>query len=504
MTENKSFALTGLILILLFAVAFSRVFFLTVFMGGHFADLAKENMIKVELNESKRGVISDRNGKHLAMNIENNGKMVRFYPAGEVMAGVIGYTGKSTEMVDSPEFLVGRTGLEAEYQARLAGTPGETVVEETALGARRTEIVREEPVPGENLITNLDLAVQQTAFAALKNTLSTDGKSGAVVVTTVDGRVLALVSAPSFDANLFVENGKRSDFGGEFMDVASLLSSTDKKPLFNRAFSGDFAPGSVFKLVPALAALEEKKIAKDSLLDDSGEIVIGSYSFGNWLWDKYGQTEGKINVVRAIARSNDIFFYKIGEALGADSLVSWSKKLGMGEKTGIDLPGESSGFMPTPYWREKSLGQKWFLGNTYHLAIGQGDLMATPLQINMMTASVVSGLSCPPRLVGTATCTDLKISDSNRKTILAGMMAACSTGGTAYPLYSYEGKIYCKTGTAQKGGEETLPNAWLTMVVPVGSNVKDWVVVTVLVEEGGEGSAVAAPVAKELVPLFLK
>jgi cell division protein FtsI/penicillin-binding protein 2 len=126
------------------------------------------------------------------------------------------------------------------------------------------------------------------------------------------------------------------------------------------------------------------------------------------------------------------------------------------------------------------------------------------LQVNMMTASVVSGLSCPPRLVGTATCTDLKISDSNRKTILAGMMAACSTGGTAYPLYSYEGKIYCKTGTAQKGGEETLPNAWLTMVVPVGSNVKDWVVVTVLVEEGGEGSAVAAPVAKELVPLFLK
>ncbi|KKS62424.1 MAG: Penicillin-binding protein 2 [Candidatus Collierbacteria bacterium GW2011_GWD2_42_50] len=257
-------------------------------------------------------------------------------------------------------------------------------------------------------------------------------------------------------------------------------------------------------MVPALAALEEKKITKDTLIADSGEIVIGAYRFGNWLLDKYGQTEGQINVVKAIARSNDIFFYKAGEALGIDNLVKWSEKLGLGEKTGIDLPGESSGFMPSPYWREKTFGEKWFLGNTYHLAIGQGDLMATPLQINMMTAAVVSGIKCSPRLVGASTCVDLKINETNRKTVLEGMQAVCSTGGTAFPLYSYGGKIYCKTGTAQKGGEDTMPNAWLTMVIPVGNNVKDWVVVTVLVEEGGEGSAVAAPIAKEMVPLFLK
>jgi penicillin-binding protein 2 len=130
--------------------------------------------------------------------------------------------------------------------------------------------------------------------------------------------------------------------------------------------------------------------------------------------------------------------------------------------------------------------------------------MATPLQINRMTASVVSGLKCPPRLVGTAVCADLKISETNRKIVLEGMAAACSPGGTAFPLYGYAGKIYCKTGTAQKGGENTLPNAWLSMVIPVGASIKDWVVITVLVEEGGEGSAVAAPIAKELVPLFLK
>lgn len=504
MEENKAFSLTGIVLILLFAFGFSRVFFLTVFMGGHFSDLAKGNMVRVELVEAKRGVITDKNGKNMAMNIENGGKVVRYYPMGELTAGLVGYIGKPQESGTNGEILVGRDGLESQYQKRLAGTPGETVVEETAQGARRTEMVRKDPTPGENLLTNLDLSVQQSAYSALKNTLEKNGKSGAVVVSTVEGKVLALVSAPSFDSNLFIQDGKRSDFGGEFADVKSLLSDNEKKPLFNRALSGDFAPGSVYKLVPALAALEEKKLDKDTLIQDSGEIVIGAYRFGNWLLDKYGQTEGQINVVKAIARSNDIFFYKTGELLGVDNLVKWSEKLGIGEKTGIDLPGESGGFMPTPYWREKTTGAKWFLGNTYHLSIGQGDVMTTPLQINRMTAAVVSGLKCPPRLVGTAQCVDLKISEANKKTVLEGMLAACSPGGTAFPLYPYAGKIYCKTGTAQKGGVDTQPNAWLSMVIPQGNLVKDWVVVTVLIEEGGEGSAVAAPVAKELVPLFIK
>lgn len=504
MSEDKSFGLTGILLVLIFALGISRVFFLTVIMGGHFSDLAKNNMIRVESVDAKRGVISDKNGKLLAMNIENNGETVRYYPMGEMMAGVVGYVGKSEDTNSAPDILVGKTGLEQEYQLRLVGSSGENIVEETAAGAKKTEIVQKDPVPGENLVTNLDLSVQQTAFSALKNTLTTIGKSGAIVVATIDGKVLALVSAPSYDPNLFIDSGKRSDFGGEFKDVADLLSDNEKKPLFNRPVSGDFAPGSVFKLVPALAALEENKIDKNTLFDDNGEIVLGSYHFGNWLLDEYGRTEGKINVVKAIARSNDIFFYRTGEALGVDNIVKWSQKLGLGIKTGIDLPGESDGFMPTPYWKEKTTGNKWYLGDTYHLAIGQGDVMATPLQINRMTAEVVSGQSCSPRLVGTAVCTDLKISEANRKIIMEGMMAACSPGGTAFPLFEYAGKIYCKTGTAQKGGENTQPNAWLSMVIPVGNNIKDWVVVTVLVEEGGEGSAVAAPIAKELVPMFLK
>jgi penicillin-binding protein 2 len=504
MENNNIFHFARLTLVLLVAMAFSRLFFLTVFMGRHFSDQALGNMIKIERTAATRGVISDRNGKPLAMNIDNNGEVVRFYPAGEVVASVVGYLGKSDELSNLGSVLVGRSGLEKEYQDRLVGSFGETIVEETAQGVKRTEIKRREAVHGENVVTNIDLPIQQTAYLALKNTLNSVGVSGAVVVATVDGRVLALVSAPSYDTNLFVSGGKRSDFGGDFKDVKTLLSDTEKKPLFNRAISGDFASGSVFKLVPALAALEENKIDKDTLIEDSGEIVIGAYRFGNWLLDKYGQTEGKINVVKALARSNDIFFYKIGEYLGADKLISWSSKLGFGEVTGIDIPGESRGFLPTPYWRERVLGEKWYLGNTYHFSIGQGDLTTTPLQINRMTAMVASGIKCDPRIVGVGECVDLKISEGNRQIVLEGMKATCSPGGTAFPFYEYEGKLYCKTGTAQKGGEETLPNAWFSMVVPVGDNVKDWIVVTVLVEEGGEGSAVAAPIAKELVPLLLK
>jgi penicillin-binding protein 2 len=504
MEEKKTFHWTSIFLVLLMAMGFSRVVFLTVFMGGHFADLAMGNMIRTENVEATRGIISDKNGKPLAMNIENNGLTVRFYPGGEMTAGVVGYLGKPTDVNAPPDVLVGRDGLEAEYQDKLKGVPGTSVVEETAQGTKKTEIRQTEPVPGENITTNLDMIVQQTALSALKEALVSNGKSGAIVVATVDGRVLALVSAPSFDPNLFVSGGKRSDFGGDFASVSDLLADEVKKPLFNRAVSGDFAPGSVFKLVPAIASLEEKKITADTLIADSGEIVIGNYRFGNWLLDSYGRTEGEINLAKAIARSNDIFFYKVGELLGVDNLSKWSSKLGLGTPTGIDLPGEASGFVPTAYWREKTTGTKWFLGDTYHFAIGQGDLMATPLQINRMTADVVSGMSCSPRLVGTAGCADLQINEADRKTVLEGMTAACSTGGTAYPLYEYGGKIYCKTGTAQRGGEDTEPNAWLSMVIPAGTNVKDWVVVTVLVEEGGEGSAVAGPVAKELVPLFLK
>lgn len=498
------------ILILVLAIGISRVLFLTTVMGGHYDELAEGNMIRKDRLDPIRGVISDRTGKPLAMNIDYQGRTQRFYPGGETVASIVGYLGKPDEEDlkecgnCSSEMLLGRAGLEKQYQKDLLGFPGEVTVQETASGQEKIEVARVDSLPGKNITTNIDLELQKLAFIALKNKLAEVGKSGAVVVARVSGEVLALVSTPSFDPNLFVPGGKRSDFGGDFKDVESLITNNEKKPLYNRAISGDFAPGSVFKLVPAIAVLEEGKINKDSTIVDIGEIKVGGSRFGNWYLDEYGKTEGEINIVRAIARSNDIFFYKMGEALGADSLVAWSEKFGLGEKTGIDFPGESRGFVPTPYWREKVLGERWYLGNTYHMAIGQGDLMASPIQMNRMTAEVVSGMSCGPRLVGKVECLDLRMNPKNISTVLEGMKEACSPGGTAFPLFEYAGKIYCKTGTAQKGAKDTLANAWISVVVPKGQNVKDWIVVTILIEEGGQGSAVAGPVAGEIVPYLLK
>ena len=510
MGREKGIWFLRVILVLVIALVISRSVFLVVVMGKYYQELASENMVKRVVLDPVRGVISDTFGKALAMNVEYQGKTIRFYPYGEMMAPVLGYLSKPTQLELKScgescrsDQLLGKAGLEKEYQTRLYGTAGEEVVEETASGQKMNSVSRIEPVNGENLKTNLDPEIQKRFYTAMKKTLEKGGVSGSVVVAKVSGEVLAMVSLPSFDNNLFINEGKRSDYGGDFKSVSDLLSNEEKKPLFNRALSGDFAPGSVYKLLPALAALEEKKIDKSTKIVDTGEIKIGEYRFGNWLLDKYGRTEGEIDVVTALSRSNDIFFYKIGEALGVDKLVAWTDKLGLGKLTGIDLPGESAGFLPTPLWREKTTGAKWFLGNTYHMSIGQGDLMATPLQINRMTAAVVSDESCPLKLVGQGECLTLGVSEMSRKVVMEGMKAACEPGGTAFPLFFWAGKLYCKTGTAQHGGKDDQPHAWVSVVVPQGEKVADWIVVTVLVESGGEGSAVAAPVVAEVVPYLL-
>lgn len=510
MEKKDIYIWSKMVLVLVMAMIFSRVFFLTTVMGDHFGDLAQGNMIRKEKLDPIRGVISDRNGKPLAMNIDYQGRTIRYYPGGELISSIVGYLGKPSEndlkecALCNPIMTLGKAGLEKSYQNDLVGFPGEAVVQETADGKTRKVITKTDSIPGKNLKTNIDLELQKEAFLALKNKYKEEGKSGSIIVAKVNGEVLALASVPSFDPNLFIANGKRSDFGGDYKDVESLLKDELGKPLFNRAISGDFAPGSVYKLVPAMGALEEGKINKDTEIQDTGEIKIGDYRFGNWYLDQFGKTEGMVNVAKAISRSNDVFFYKMGEALGADSLIAWSKRFGLGEKTGIDLPGESNGFLPTPYWREKSLGERWFLGNTYHLSIGQGDLMTTPIQINRLTAEAVSGMVCDPMIVGSVACGDQKFNPKNIATVLQGMREACSPGGTASPLFDYAGKIYCKTGTAQVGSKDTLSNAWMSVVVPKGSEVKEWIVITVLIEEGGQGSTVAAPVAKEILPYLMK
>ena len=269
----------------------------------------------------------------------------------------------------------------------------------------------------------------------------------------------------------------------------------------NRVTSGVYAPGSVFKLVTAYAGLESGEIDQETLIEDTGEIVIDQYRYGNWYFDQYGKTEGEINLERALARSNDIFFYRLGEKVGVDEIVSWASKMGLGERTGIELPGESEGLVPTRLWKERATGERWFLGNTYHLSIGQGDLTATPLQIARMTLAAVSGRRCQVSLLqdSEVECVDLGISSKNIEIVKSGMRAACATGGTAFSFFEFGPYVLCKTGTAQHAGQtsdEVLPHAWITVAYP-GDNPE--MILTVMLDSAGEGSYEAGPVAKEIL-----
>lgn len=478
---------------LVMGVFLSRAFFLTVVMNSYYASQARGNRIERKVIDPARGVILDRNGRILANNISVDGKTVRHYPDGEVFGELV--------------------GLEKQYDELLAGHKGEVIVEETAKGVATSEVRRDAGRNGEELKTNIDQGVQTVAYRALKKQLAMTGLSGSVVVAKVNGEVLALVSLPSFDPNLFVVGGKRGAEGGIYTDAKSIIEDEVNKPLFDRSVSAAYPPGSIFKLVPAIGALSEGIIDKNVLIEDSGEIKVGEYRFGNWFFDKYGKTEGRINVVKALARSNDIFFYRVGEMLGVDSLVDWAGKFALGKKTGIDFPGEGAGLLPSPLWMEKTKGSRWFLGNTYHMAIGQGDLLATPIQMNRVIAAVVSGEWCKPQLRSQpkADCRQVGTTAENRQIVIEGMREACMTGGTAFGFFNLKGRVICKTGTAQHGGEKTKPHAWITVVIPSkNQNLEESkiqseeIVVTVMLEEAGEGSYEAGPVAREIVDYLLK
>ena len=515
------------VLILVFSILFARAFELQIVKGSYFRLLSENNRTrKIEIS-APRGKILARGGEVLVGNTEIKKRIIfdpkegylktenlegaseedkisewkRDYGLGAKAGHITGYLGEvSADEVGKVDplckekgpfesgDLVGRGGLEESYNCLLRGIPGEKLIEVDTTGKKIRLLGEKKAVSGLDLKTTIDYKLQEKVAELM------EGKKGAVVVSDPKGEILALYSSPSFDPNWFINKDTKK--------VADVLKD-EAKPLFNRAISGIYHPGSTFKPFVSLAALKEGKIDKDFTYEDKGEVVLdtpyGTFKYGNWYFSQYGKVEGKIDLVRALARSTDTFFYKVGEILGIDNLVKWSKVFGFNSKTGIDLPGEVSGLVPDPEWKLRVKGESWFLGNTYHMSIGQGDLAVSPIELTQAIAVIANGgYLCKPHLVGGENCRKLDLNDEDLKLVREGMVQVCQTGGTAFPFFDFKEKVACKTGTAETGKKDTT-HAWFTFFAPA---FDPEIVVTVFVEEGGEGSKEAAPLGRAIADFW--
>jgi len=432
--------------------------------------------------------------------------------------------------------LVGRSGLEQQYDCILSGIDGEELVEVDSQGNRIRTLGRKESIVGTDIKTTIDVGLQQRIAKLMSEEAEIPpSRKGAVVVTDLNGEILALYSSPSYDPNTFVDSNPEK--------IKEILED-ESLSLFNRVIGGRYHPGSTFKPVVAIAALEEGKIDEDFTYEDTGRITIktiyGDYSYANWYFTQYGGTEGEIGLVRAIARSTDTFFYKIGELTGIDKLHEWSGKFGLDKTTGIDVPGEVTGLIPSRRWKEDVRGERWFLGNTYHMSIGQGDITLTPIALDTAISTIANnGNYCTPHLIDLEEiknfqCRDLEISSKSIDLVKEGMVGACSSGGTGYTFFDFKEKygidVACKTGTAEMDDISEDTHAWFIAFAPAFANPpagragasafgstesifgqtksadksasinleERAIVATVLVEKGGEGSRVAGPITREI------
>jgi penicillin-binding protein 2 len=426
----------------------------------------------------------------------------RDYLHKDIFAHLIGYVGIGGELFPTIE---GKMGIEDSYDDHLGGVFGSRTVQVDALGKPLKVLTERDPVPGRNVTLFVDLELQKKAYELLKERVDSKKADAGVVVAQdpVTGGILAMVSYPSFDPDKISSGISKQDW--------DLLNNDPTFPFFNRAVTAAYPPGSVFKMPVASAILMEGVVTEHTIVHDPGFIQIGSYIFRNWKLDGHGD----VNVRRAIQVSNDVYFYAVGggygglRGLGIEKLSDWAGKFGYGKKTGIDINGENAGFMPDGRHRD------WYLGDTFISSIGQGDILATPLQVNNATVYFANGGYLPkPRIVKSIDGvgdTEMEIiardlTDSRIYEIVRqGMKMSVEPGGTAYPLFDFPVRhgfeIAGKTGTSEyidtQGRERT--HAVFTVFAPYeGAEIA----LTVFLEGGGGGASDASPIAKELLDLW--
>ncbi|GIK83449.1 MAG: penicillin-binding protein 2 [Patescibacteria group bacterium] len=485
-----------------------------IFQGKVFADLADRNRTYTVFEPEQRGVFLDRYDQPLVFNkpvyfkldsseslysektridrdealeiMTYNPDLIRMdyereYRYPQALAHILGYVGRVTAddlLADSSLRIsdkIGKMGLELQLQDYLQGMSGFKKFEINAMGVKQHLIAEEPGKSGNSVSTTLDPFLSQAALAAMGD------KLGSVVILDGEtGEVLALVSTPTFDVSYLSETTSSQNTELERVKTVQSFFSHPQKLFFNRSISGAYPPGSVFKLITALSGLENQKITKDTTVLDEGVLKVGEYSYANWYFTQFGRKEGDISLQRAISRSNDIYFYKVAEWVGPEKIKEMAELFGLGKKTGLQIGSEIEGLLPDPEWKQQVLGERWFLGNTYHFGIGQGDLLVSPIQVAQMIQAITNkGTLCTPSVLSsnfqtgysqTGRCGEVGVMQENLELIIKGMLDACSSGGTGFPFFPYNsqvrntqlsayeeidaGAVACKTGTSEFGASD--------------------------------------------------
>lgn len=449
---------------------------------------------------------------------------IRDYRDQGLLSLILGYTGRVSEqdLIRNPSYestdYAGKLGIELQYEKELRGQNGREQTEVDASG-RPIKLLSSQPsIPGSNLILSIDSELQQQMTNSIRNQMTAAGsqRASGIALNPKTGEVLAAVNLPSYDNNLFAGGIGQADYNKLLNDPA--------QPLFNKAMGGAYPVGSIIKPLIGSAGLQEGVINPSTSVNDTGSLEIPNKYDPNVKYTFRSYEEGGLGVVnisRAIAVSSNVFFYTVGggfgniAGLGVDRLTAYYSKFGLGSRTGVDVPGETAGLVPDPTTKKKSTGESWYLGDTYNISVGQGDLRASPLQMAVATAAVANGGSVLKphvlkevqdaggrtiRTVPTEVVQKDFISPANIQLIRQAMrQVVAEPYGTACCQIEREVPVPVagKTGTAETDPNgKRKPHAWFTSFAPFDD---PQIVTVILIENSGEGSQFAAPATREVL-----
>lgn len=438
----------------------------------------------------------------------------RHYPFEDATAHILGYVGAVSEkeltgdpLLALPDFKIGKNGIEKRYEDSLRGQAGSSQVEVNAVGRVIREIDRSDGIPGEDLHLTIDIGLQ----SIVQDLLSREYSAASVVMDIHNGDVFSLVSSPSYDPNLFA--------GGISSQDWRRLLNDPYNPLSNKAVTGQYSPGSTFKMMTALAALEAGVVSTETSVWCPGHMQLGNHRFH--CWRHYGH--GWMELGDAIEQSCDVYFYDLALRVGVDRIAAMANRFGLGQSLGLDLPAESEGLIPTQAWKEATLGEPWHKGESLVSAIGQGFVLTTPMQLAVMTARLVNGgKAVTPRLAVADPADvnpvfpDIGVSAASLQAVVKGMVAVMSgSRGTARASQiDIEGmQMGGKTGTSQvkrismaerasgiiKQEDRPWKDRHHALFVGFAPVQAPRYATAVIVEHGGSGSSSAAPLARDIL-----